>query len=290
MTVRPRRSALYVPGSNARALEKASGLAADVVIFDLEDAVGPDEKDAARDRVVAAAASGAFGTRELVVRINGLDTPWGRQDVAAVVGARPAALLVPKVQRPEQLQAVAQAIAEAGGGGRCAIWAMIETPRAIVELGTIARAAQDPEIPLTCFVAGTNDLVMNTRASLDENRMAALYWLSSIVTAARAFGLDVLDGVYNNFRDAEGFTAECRQGRMLGMDGKTLIHPGQIETANDIFAPTAQEVARARKILAAFGLPENQGKGVISLEGEMVELLHAEIARRTVAVADAIGL
>lgn len=288
MTVRLRRSALYVPGSNLRALDKAKTLDADVIIFDLEDAVSPDEKGAARARVAAIAESGAFGERELAIRINGLETPWGKLDIEAAAAARPAALLVPKVERPQQLQAVAQAIS--GAGGTCSIWAMIETPRAIVNLGTLAHAAQDPAIPLACLVAGTNDLIKDTRASLDENRTAALYWLSSIVTAARAFGLDVLDGVYNNFRDRQGFAAECRQGRMLGMDGKTLIHPSQIEPANEIFAPTAQEVARARKILAAFELPENQGKGAIDLDGEMAELLHAEIARRIVAIADAIGI
>ena len=293
MMVRPRRSALYLPGSNRRALDKAKTLDADVLIFDLEDAVAPEEKAAARERVTAAVASGAYGERELVVRINGLSTQWGLADVAGLAAALPDALLVPKVQSPEDLRCAAEAMRKAGGAGsddRCAIWAMIETPRSIVDLGAIARVAEDPNIPLTCFVAGTNDLVKDTRASLDQERTSALFWLSSMVTAARAFGLDVLDGVYNNFRDTQGFEAECRHGRMLGMDGKTVIHPGQVETANAVFAPSAEDVSHARAILAAFKRPENHGKAVITLNGEMVERLHAEMAQRTVAIADALGL
>jgi citrate lyase subunit beta/citryl-CoA lyase len=286
--IRPRRSALYMPASNARALEKAKSLESDVVIFDLEDAVAPDAKATAREQAVAAIGSGAYGRRELVVRINGLDTPWGQDDVRAAAAGNPSALLVPKVETAGQVRDVSAAIKAAGGA--CEIWAMIETPLAIVNLTEIARCAAEPDVALSCFLVGTNDLVKDTRAALDSNRTAALFWLSSIVTAARAFNIDVLDGVYNNFKDLDGFEAECRNGQMLGMDGKTLIHPSQIDAANAVFSPAADTVARAREILAAFALPENQGKGVINMDGEMVELLHAEMAKRTVAIADAIGL
>lgn len=288
MNIRPRRSALYMPGSNARALEKAKTLDADVIIFDLEDAVAPEAKPAAREQVCAAVASGAYGRRELVVRINGLDTSWGADDIRAAAQAQPSALLIPKVESPDQLTAVAEIAGQSAGLPQ--LWAMIETPMAIVNLADIARAAGDPATPLACFVIGTNDLVKDTRASLDADRTAALYWLSTIVTTARAFGIDVLDGVYNNFKDLDGFLAECRHGLMLGMDGKTLIHPGQIDGANTTFSPSAEDVAWARKIIAAFREPENRGKGVITIDGRMVELLHAEMAERTVAIADAVGL
>lgn len=288
MNIRPRRSALYMPGSNARALEKAKTLDADVIIFDLEDAVAPEAKPAAREQVCAAVASGAYGRRELVVRINGLDTSWGADDIRAAAQAQPSALLIPKVESPDQLTAVAEIAGQSAGLPQ--LWAMIETPMAIVNLADIARAASEPATPLACFVIGTNDLVKDTRASLDADRTAALYWLSTIVTTARAFGIDVLDGVYNNFKDLDGFLAECRHGLMLGMDGKTLIHPGQIDGANTTFSPSAEDVAWARKIIAAFREPENRGKGVITIDGRMVELLHAEMAERTVAIADAVGL
>lgn len=288
MNIRPRRSALYMPGSNARALEKAKTLDADVIIFDLEDAVAPEAKPAAREQVCAAVASGAYGRRELVVRINGLDTSWGADDIRAAAQAQPSALLIPKVESPDQLTAVAEIAGQSAGLPQ--LWAMIETPMAIVNLADIARAASEPATPLACFVIGINDLVKDTRASLDADRTAALYWLSTIVTTARAFGIDVLDGVYNNFKDLDGFLAECRHGLMLGMDGKTLIHPGQIDGANTTFSPSAEDVAWARKIIAAFREPENRGKGVITIDGRMVELLHAEMAERTVAIADAVGL
>lgn len=287
MAIRPRRSALYMPGSNTRTLEKAKTLAADVVIFDLEDAVAPEAKDLARDQVMAAVAGGGYGNRELVVRINGLDTPWGLTDLARAAEVAPDAILVPKVSSPSQLITVGQALAPAPEKTR--VWAMIETPLAILNLREIAAAAEDPVTRLSCFVLGTNDLVKETRAALDENRTAALFWLSAAVTAARAFGIDVLDGVYNAFRDLEGFRRECQQGRQLGMDGKTLIHPDQIAPANEIFSPTEEEVAWARKIIAAFEQPENQGKGAITVDGRMVELLHRQMAQRTVALAEAIA-
>ena len=287
MAVRPRRSALYMPGSNARALEKAKTLAADVVIFDLEDAVAPDAKELARDQVMAAVAGGGYGDRELVIRINGLDTPWGEEDLAKAVAAAPNAILIPKVSTVSQLTEVGKRLSSAPEAIQ--VWAMIETPLAILNLREIAAAARDPSTRLSCFVLGTNDLAKETRADLVENRSAALYWLSATVTAARAYSIDVLDGVYNAFRDIEGFRRECLQGRQLGMDGKTLIHPDQIGPANEIFSPTAEEVEWARKILAAFSEPQNQGKGAINIDGRMVERLHAEMARRTVELAEAIA-
>lgn len=287
MTIRPRRSALYMPGSNARVLEKAKTLAADVVIFDLEDAVAPEAKDIARDQVMAAIAGGGYGGRELVVRINGLDTPWGAEDLTRAAAATPDAILVPKVSTPAQLAEVGAGLAQAPA--KVSVWAMIETPLAILNLRDIAAAACEPSNRLAGFVMGTNDLVKETRAELDGNRTAALYWLSAAVTAARSYGIEVLDGVYNAFKDAEGFRRECLQGRQLGMDGKTLIHPDQIAAANEIFSPTPAEVSWARKIIAAFAEPENQGKGVITVDGRMVELLHRETAQRTVDIADAIA-
>ena len=288
MTIKPRRSALYMPGSNARALEKAKSLDADVIIFDLEDAVAPEAKQTAREKVIAALDSGEYGRRELVVRINGLDSEWGQSDVQAVAAHRPAALLIPKVETPEQLQAVAALVPDAQPD--IALWAMIETPLAILNLKEIAAASLELRLKLGCFFVGPNDLVKDTRVTLDANRTAALFWLSSIVTAARAHGIEVLDGVYNNFKDLEGYEAECRHGQMLGMDGKTLIHPSQIELANQIFSPPADEVAWARKVIEVFAQPENQGKGVINVDGKMVELLHVEMAKRTVEIADAIGV
>jgi citrate lyase subunit beta/citryl-CoA lyase len=287
--IRPTRSALYMPGSNARALEKAKTLDADVVILDLEDAVAPDAKDAARAQVCAAVAAGGFGHRQVVVRINALTTPWGAADLAAAAAAGPNAVLLPKPDTADDITRATDALRRAGAPATTTLWAMIETPKAILDIAAIAGTAAHAGARLTCFVLGTNDLVKDTRAELDVERTAALFWLSASVTAARAYGLTVLDGVYNAFKDAEGFARECAQGRRLGFDGKTLIHPDQIAGANAAFAPAAHEVAAARKIIAAFDEPENRGKGVITIDGRMVELLHAEMARRTVAIADAIA-
>ena len=290
MTIRPRRSVLYMPGSNARALEKAKSLPADALILDLEDAVAPEAKEAARTQVCAAVAAGGYGSREVVIRINGLETPWGKADLEAAAAARPDAVLVPKVGSGADIARVTESLAAAGAPERThQLWAMIETPLAILNIAEIAAAARQPGGRLACFVMGTNDLVKETRADLSKNRRPALYWLSAAVTAARAYGLDALDGVYNNFRDAEGFRRECVHGRALGFDGKTLIHPDQIAVANEVFAPAEDEVVFARKIIAAFGLAEHKGKGVVTVEGRMVELMHAETARRTVAIAAAIA-
>ncbi len=288
MQIRPRRSVLYMPGSNARALEKAKTIAADALILDLEDAVAPEAKETARGQVCGAVEAGGYGHRELVIRINGLDTPWGAADLAAAAAVAPDAVLLPKPGTGADIVRASEALAKAGAPEKTRLWAMIETPLAILNLSDIAAAARRPGSRLACFVLGTNDLVKETRADLSVNRRPALYWLSASVTAARAYGLDVLDGVYNNFKDAEGFRRECVHGRRLGFDGKTLIHPDQVAMANQVFAPPDAEVAFARKIIAAFALPESKGKGVITVEGRMVELLHAETARRTVAIAQAI--
>jgi citrate lyase subunit beta/citryl-CoA lyase len=286
MTIRPRRSVLYMPGSNARALEKAKTIAADVLILDLEDAVAPDAKVQARDQVCAAVKVGGYGRRELVIRINALDTPWGNDDLAAAVTAAPDAILLPKPGSGADIVQAADALK--GAPDKTRLWAMIETPLAILNVQDIAAASRLSGTRLACFVMGTNDLVKETRADLSSSRRPALYWLSATVTAARAYGLDVLDGVYNNFKDADGFHRECVHGRALGFDGKTLIHPDQVAVANEVFAPPEGEVAWARKIMAAFDQPESKGKGVITVEGRMVELMHAEMARRTVAIAEAI--
>jgi citrate lyase subunit beta / citryl-CoA lyase len=287
--IRPRRSALYMPGSNARAIEKARTLAADVVIFDLEDAVAPDAKVEAREQVCAAVQAGGYGRRELVIRINALETPWGEADLAAAIAAAPDAILVPKVSSAETLAAVGLRLRRLGAVERTRVWAMIETPLAILNAESIASAARDVDTRLDCLVMGTNDLAKDTRARLLPGRAAMLPWLMAALAAARAHGIDILDGVYNSLSDAEGFRAECGQARDCGFDGKTLIHPDQIAAANEIFAPSAEEVDNARATVAAFERPENQDKGAISLGGRMVERLHAEMAKRTLALVEAIG-
>ena len=288
MSIRPRRSVLYMPGSNARAMEKARELPVDGVILDLEDAVAPDAKATARALIVETLKKGGFGSREVLVRINGLDTAWWQDDLA-VAAAGPDAVLVPKISTPDQLRELARHLVGVRAEANIRIWAMMETPLAMLNARDIAAAALDPATRLAGFVMGTNDLAKDTRARLVPGRAPMLPWLMNCVAAARAYGLDILDGVYNELGNAEGFAAECRQGRDLGFDGKTLIHPRQIAPCNDAFSPPAEEVAWARKIIAAFEQPENTGKGVIQVEGRMVERLHADMARRTVAIADAIA-
>lgn len=278
MTIRPRRSALYMPASNARAIEKARGLDCDVVILDLEDAVAPEQKAAARAQAVAA---GGFGHREWVIRANGLDTEWGADDLAAIAGAGCDAVLIPKVSDPATLHAAREKL-----GPGPALWAMIETAQAIVDLRAIGAAAA--ETGLTAFVVGPNDLAKELRLRPGVDRAPLLPILSRIVTVARAYGIVPLDGVMNAFDDDAAIEAECRQGLAFGFDGKTLIHPNQIAPANRVFAPTADEVAWAETIVAAFDAPENAGKGAINVDGKMVELLHRDDARRTLALAEAI--
>jgi citrate lyase subunit beta/citryl-CoA lyase len=287
--IRPRRSVLYMPGANARALEKARSLAADGIIIDLEDAVAPEAKEAARAQVVATVKQGGYGAREVVIRLNAPETPWFEDDLAAAAQARPDAVLIPKVSAPETLNTVGHRLRRLNAPETIRVWAMIETPLAILRCEEIARAARDVDTRLACFVMGTNDLAKETRARQVAGRAPMLAWLATAVAAARAHGLDILDGVYNGLQDEAGLRAECEQGRDLGFDGKTLIHPNQIGPANAIFAPAPDEVEHSRAIIAAFERPENRGKGVISLEGRMVERMHADIAARVVALADAIA-
>lgn len=289
MIIRPRRSVLYMPGSNARALEKAKTLPADGVILDLEDSVAPDAKDAARQQVADVVKGGGFGAREVFIRVNAIDTPWHGDDLTAAALAAPDAILVPKVSNPETLELIGRRLLDMHADPKTRVWAMIETPLAIFNILAIAAQAKDSEARLSGFVLGTNDLAKDTRARLVPGRAPMLPWLMTCLAAARIYGIDVLDGVYNDLGNAEGFVAECAQGVDLGFDGKTLIHPNQIEPCNTAFSPSADEVAWARKMIAAFDLPENKSKGVVSIDGRMVERLHAEMARRTVMIAEAIA-
>jgi len=289
MTTRPRRSLLYMPGSNARALEKARTLPIDGVILDLEDSVAPDAKEAARRQVADAVKAGGFGTREVFIRVNGVDTPWHADDLSAAAHAAPDAILVPKISNADTLEMVGRRLLDMGTDHKTRVWAMIETPLAIFNILSIAAEAKDSESRLSGFVMGTNDLAKDTRARLVAGRAPMLGWLSTCVAAARIYGIDILDGVYNDIGNADGFELECRQGVELGFDGKTLIHPNQIAPCNAAFSPSPEEVALARKMIAAFDLPENKTKGVVSIDGRMVERLHADMARRTVAIAEAIA-
>ena len=288
MTIRPRRSVLYMPGSNARAIEKARTLPADAVILDLEDSVAPDAKAAARKQVVEAVTAGGFGAREVIVRVNGLDTPWHVDDITAAARAAPDAILVPKISTPQQLEGIGQRLFDLHTNHRTRVWAMIETPLAIFNILALAAEADDSESRLAAFVMGTNDLAKETRARIVPGRAPMVPWLMTCVAAARTYGVDILDGVYNDLGNAEGFARECGEARDMGFDGKTLIHPNQIEPCNAAFSPSPDEVAQAKKIIAAFDLPENKDKGVVQLDGRMVERLHADMARRTVAIAQAI--
>ena len=284
--IRPRRSALYMPGANARALEKARSLSADCLLLDLEDAVAPDAKAEARAQICTALTQGGYGPRELVVRINGLDTPWGGDDLAALAdlspAARPHAVLAPKVSTGNDIDALCNALPDG-----CALWIMVETLEAIFNVQHLAARAADT--PLTAFVMGTNDLAKEMRAALVAGRAPMLTSLTLALLAARQYGLAVLDGVFNDIADADGFAAECRQGADMGFDGKTLIHPSQLAPCNDIFAPSEDEVAQARDVVAAFADPANAGQGVLKVNGKMTELLHRDMAARTIAIADAIA-
>ncbi|MEI9885309.1 MAG: CoA ester lyase [Rhizomicrobium sp.] len=281
--ITPRRSVLYMPGSNARALEKAKELPADALILDLEDAVAPDAKDAARAQVCEAVKARGFGKREIVVRVNSLETPWGEADLRAAAEAQPDAILVPKISSAAELNLIEAKLGAAEAA--IAVWAMVETPKAILNIASIAAAGGR----LACFVMGTNDLIKEMRGVHTQDRANLAASLSLSVLAARANGIAIVDGVYNDIQNEAGFRSACEQARAFGFDGKTLIHPSQVGPCNAVFAPSAAEVEAARKVIAAFELPENKGKGAIKLDGRMVELLHAEIARGTVAMADAIA-
>ena len=279
--VRPRRSALYMPASNARAVEKARDLPCDVVILDLEDAVAPEQKARARDAVVAAVRAGGFGHRELVVRANALDTEWGADDLAALSASGADAVLLPKVSDVATLHAARQAL-----GGDTPLWAMVETARGVVNLPAIVDASR--EVGLAALVVGTNDLAKELRCRPDATRAPLLPILTQIVLAARMAGLVALDGVINVLDDEAAIEAECAQGLEWGFDGKTLIHPAQIAAANRVFSPAADDVAWAETIVAAFDLPEHAARGAIRVEGKMVERLHLEEARRTLALTAAV--
>ena len=285
---RPRRSCLYMPGANSRALEKAKSLPADAVIFDLEDAVAPDAKLDARDTVCAAVKAGGYGAREVIIRINGLDTEWGLEDLKAAVAAGPDAILAPKVIDGGDIDRLNDAMSRAGAPDTMGLWVMIEMPKAILNIQDIAEAVGRTR--LTAFVMGTNDLAKELRAVNDPPvRTAFQTSLGLSVAAARAYDLLAIDGVFNGIGDAEGLRAECEQGGLLGFDGKTLIHPSQLEIANQVFAPTPADVEQAQAVIEAFADPANAGKGVLKVNGKMTELLHLEEAQRTVAVARAIA-
>jgi len=288
MQGRPRRSVLYMPGSNERALEKAKTIPADALIFDLEDAVAPDAKPLARDQVSAAVRNGGYGGREIVIRVNALETPWGTEDILAACEAEPDAILVPKVVHPGDVISVAKILQGVHAPDKIRLWAMMETPMAILNARTIAATAVYEENRLCCLVMGTNDLIKESRARALHDRFAVVPWLAMTLAAARAYRLDIIDGVYNEFRDEMGLREECERGRTLGMDGKTLIHPSQVGPCNQIFSPTEEEVEWSRKIIEAFRRPENKQKGVIVVEGRMVERLHLGMAERTVSIAEQI--
>ncbi|WOR15107.1 CoA ester lyase [Hyphomonas sp. FCG-A18] len=285
---RPRRSCLYMPGANARALEKAKGLAADSLIFDLEDAVAPEAKVEARDTVCEAVKAGGYGKREVVIRINGLDTEWGLDDLKAAVEAGPDAILAPKVIDGGDIDRLNDAMSRAGAPEDMGLWVMIEMPKAILNIQDIAEAVGRTR--LTAFVMGTNDLAKELRAVNDPPARTAFQTsLGMTVAAARAYDILAIDGVFNGIGDEEGLNAECVQGRTLGFDGKTLIHPSQLAAANTVFAPADADVEQARAVIEAFADPANAGKGVLKVNGKMTELLHLEEAQRTVSVAEMIA-
>jgi len=279
---RPRRSALYMPASNARAIEKARSLPCDGVILDLEDAVAPEAKVEARALAVEAVRAGGFGAREVVIRVNGRDTPWGAADLGAAAAAGPDAVLVPKVACPQDLAHYAAPLE-----GKTRLWAMIETCAAVFRLEALAAAAADHRNDV--WIVGANDLVKEMRCRARPDRAPLLPALSLAVMAAHAHGVAILDGVYNDIPNLDGLAAECEQGLDLGMDGKSLIHPTHLEIANRAFTPAEAAVAWARTVVAAFAAPENAGKGVLKVEGKMVERLHLAEAERLIAIAEAIA-
>jgi citrate lyase subunit beta/citryl-CoA lyase len=287
---RPRRSVLYVPASNAKALAKLSGLACDAAIVDLEDAVAPEAKAAAREALQSFFAgrdrSATTGPRELVIRINALATEWGADDLAAARACAPDAILLPKVETPRDILEVNDLLDEDDASPQMWLWAMIETPKALMNIGAIAELGRDPGARLACLVAGTNDLVKETGVRVTPDRRFLAPWLSQMVLAARAGGIDVLDGVANDFRDLDAFRRECDDGAGMGFDGKTLIHPDQIGPANAAFSPSEVDIAAARAIADAFALPENAGKGVILVGGKMTERLHLAQAQKLLARAE----
>jgi citrate lyase subunit beta/citryl-CoA lyase len=287
--IRPRRSLLFMPGSNARALEKARHLPADGIILDLEDSVGLDAKAVARDQIAKAVAARGFGKREVLIRTNSLDTPWWIDDVTMAGKARPDGILVPKISSVEDIDTIARCLRDLGADPSIRVWTMIETARAVLHAEELAATSRNSDTRLAGFVFGPNDISRETRIRMLPGRATMLPMIAHCILAAHAYGLEILDGPYSDFSNVDGFAQECAQGRDLGFDGKTLIHPGQIEACNAIFTPPAEEVAYARKVIEAFQQPENASRGAIRLDGQMVERLHAEMAKRTIAIADAIA-
>lgn len=282
--LRPRRSVLYMPAANERALDKARTIPADALILDLEDAVAPDAKDAARANACAAAASGDYGNREITIRCNALATPWGADDLAAAATSGTHAVVIPKIESVDELDAVVTHLDAAGAPADLGVWAMVETPTAIADIRSIAA---HPRVPV--LVMGTNDLLKELRAEAGVNREALVPHLAAALLGAREAGKVILDGVYNDVRDPDGFLAEAEQGRRLGFDGKTLIHPSQVDPANDTWAPSAEAVDHAERVIAAFEAAEAEGRGVITVDGRMIENLHVDNARRVLATARAIA-
>ena len=280
-TDRPRRSMLYMPGSNARALAKGRSLPADALVLDLEDAVAPDAKEAARAQIADALAEGGYGKREILVRVNGPETPWGAADLEAMARTRADAVLLPKVESAAAVRAAAAAMDAAGAHEAMALWCMIETPLGVLRAAEIA----DSDPRLAGFVMGTSDLAKDLRCRHTPDRLPFLMSLSQVVLAARAYGLAAIDGVHLDLEDMAGFVAQCRQGLELGFDGKSLIHPKTIAAANRHFGPSPEDVAESRRVIAAFEDAERQGAGVAVLDGKLVETLHVENARRLLAMA-----
>lgn len=282
--VRPRRSVLYMPGSNARAQEKAKTLPADGIIFDLEDATAPDAKAAARETVCKSVQGGGYGGRELIIRANGLDGPWGKDDVIAASKAGPDAILIPKVERAEQVKELEALMQKSGAPAKTSIMCMMETPLGILNAKEIAGSSSR----ISCLVMGTSDLTKDLHALHTAQRLPMLTSLALCLLAARAYQVSILDGVYLDLNDAEGFRASCVQGLELGFDGKTLIHPSQVEPCNGVFSPSAAEIEQARKIIVAHQAAEKEGKGVVLLDGKLIENLHVENAKRLVVLSEAI--
>jgi citrate lyase subunit beta/citryl-CoA lyase len=284
-TARPRRSVLYMPGSNARALEKAKTLAADGLILDLEDAVAPDAKDSARLQVCQSVKAGGFGMREIIIRVNALSTRWGYEDIAAAALSGADAILLPKVESADAIRHLEAIMRAAGAPESQAIWAMMETPRSVLESERIACASPR----MACLVMGTSDLAKELDCAHTRERLPMITSLGLCLLAARAYTLSILDGVYLDLNDEQGFDYACRQGIELGFDGKTLIHPKQVDICNRIFTPKPEDVDWSRKIIAAHAAAAARGEGVAVVDGKLIENLHVESAKRLVAMAEAIS-
>tara|TARA_B100000745_G_scaffold267140_1_gene192737 strand:+ start:525 stop:1352 length:828 start_codon:yes stop_codon:yes gene_type:complete len=273
-----------MPAANERALEKAKNLEADALIFDLEDAVSPENKELARDQACAAAASSEYGNRELTIRCNGLDTPWGTDDVLAAAAAAPAAVVIPKVDGPDYLDQVSTLLDKGGAPPSTRIWAMVETPSGILKVDQIAGHER-----IAVMVMGTNDMAKELRATITPNRHALLPYLAKCLLSARAADIGILDGVYNDIKDETGFSSVCLQGAQMGFDGKTLIHPNQVAPTNKIFSPSLDELDFHRQVIEEFEAAEKDGRGVLTINGKMIENLHVDEARRALAIAEAIA-